>query len=67
MPAPHTRLSRPAVCHHWQEFNFLGSLVVGYDLLFQTNVVRKSMQCQNFDVCKFVEITEVHEFVNEYT
>lgn len=46
--------------------SYLVSLVVGYDLLFQTNDVRKSMQCKHFDVCKFVEITEVYEFVNEY-
>jgi len=24
------------------------------------------VQSQNFDVCKFVELTEGHEFVNEY-
>jgi len=66
LPAPHARLGRPALCHHLQEFNFLASLIVGYDVLFQTSVVRKSMQSQNFDVCKFVELTEGHEFVNEY-
>jgi len=49
-----------------QEFNFLVSLVVGCDVPFQTNVVRKSMQSQNFDVCKFAELTEGHESVNEY-
>jgi hypothetical protein len=65
LPAPHTSLSRPALCRHLQEFNFLVSLVAGYDVLFQTNIVRKSMQSQNFDVYKFVELTGL-EFVNEY-
>jgi hypothetical protein len=55
------------LCDHLQELIFLVSLVVACDVLFQTNVVRKSMQSQNFDVWKSVELNEgCHEFLNAY-
>jgi hypothetical protein len=41
----------------------LVSLVIWCDVLFQINVISKSTQSQNFDVCQSVELSEVcHEF-----
>jgi hypothetical protein len=46
---------------------FLVSLAVWYDALFQIRVVCKSMQSQNFEVCKSMESSEgCHEFLEEY-
>jgi hypothetical protein len=49
-----------------KDFSSLVSLVIWYDVLFQINAVSKSMQRQNFDVCKSVELLEgCHEFLTE--
>jgi len=48
--------------YHNIAHNCLVSLVIWCDVLFQINVVSKSIQSQNFDVCKSVELSEVcHE------
>ncbi|XP_063775718.1 uncharacterized protein LOC134911440 [Pseudophryne corroboree] len=50
-----------------KDFSFLVSLVIWYDILFQVNVVSKSMQSQSMDVIKTVEL--IHgciKFLEEY-
>jgi hypothetical protein len=50
-----------------KDFSFLVALIIWYDVLFQISIVSKSMQSQEFDACKSVELTEgCHEFLKEY-
>jgi hypothetical protein len=50
-----------------KDFSFLDSLVVWYDILFQINVVSKSMQKSNFDVCNSVKLIEgCYNFLKDY-
>jgi hypothetical protein len=49
-----------------KDFSFLVSLVVWYNVLFQIKVVQKSMQSQNFDVSKPVELLDgCYEFLQK--
>ncbi|KAK7871552.1 hypothetical protein R5R35_010352 [Gryllus longicercus] len=50
-----------------QKFDFLVSLVVWYDILFQINTISKVMQSKSMDLCKVVElIKNCAEFLKEY-
>jgi hypothetical protein len=52
------------VSQELQDFSFLVSFVVWYDVLFQINFVSKSNQSHNLHVCKSVELLkDCHEFL----